>query len=173
MRALEIDGITGAKFIAVLNPDEGTVMIYNPGAGLGQDPRGSRRQDMRTGDGQFVSEYATETVLREWERGHVILEGGDPEYLTITAGSARKVVKWVRCDQSGTYSTANANGMEFIGGRWVFAGDKGYRVVQDRGTYEVRSYVGGGDGRRTALSEMTRDDAHDAAWSVAYGHLYR
>jgi hypothetical protein len=72
------------------------------------------------------------------------------------------------------YSTTRPDGMEFICNRWVFAGDKGYRVKPnddghgDDGTFNVYSYahtqervVG------TFGMNLTEDAAHELAASLA------
>lgn len=69
------------------------------------------------------------------------------------------------------YSTANESGMEFIANRWVFAGDKGYRVkANDDGTFRVVSYNASGErpvGWRPSQTAMTEADAHALAASLA------
>lgn len=69
------------------------------------------------------------------------------------------------------YSTASENGMEFICNRWVFTGDKGYRVkANDDGTFRVVSYTAAGE-RAVWLGpesdRMAEDAAHELAASLA------
>lgn len=71
------------------------------------------------------------------------------------------------------YSTARENGMEFIANRWVFAGDKGYRVQftgtgDTPGDWSVYSYAGAhmrlvGEWGR----DLTEEAAHELAASLA------
>jgi hypothetical protein len=163
MRVLEIVSATGYPLRAVLDRESGRVMFYG-GREFGDAPRGTRRQSERTPDGQFVAEYLTSDYL---SMPTVTLVGGEIMY-TLTVESMDAVVKWLRCDAKATYSTASRDGMEFIGGRWVFAGDKGYRVTPDGEMWRVDSYAGSST-RPTSINRLTEDDAHDAAWRIAYG----
>ncbi len=66
------------------------------------------------------------------------------------------------------YSTASETGMEFICNRWVFAGDKGYRVQftgtgETAGDWSVFSYAGA----HTRLVPGGRDLSEDAAHELA------
>lgn len=70
------------------------------------------------------------------------------------------------------YSTARENGMEFIANRWVFAGDKGYRVVFDGdGTTEndwaVYSYNAAESHLVYGGRDLTEEAAHELAASLA------
>jgi len=71
------------------------------------------------------------------------------------------------------YSTASETGMEFIGGRWVYAGDKGYRVVFD-GTeadgdrcWSVLSYNAAHTRPVHGGRNLTEDNAHAMAARLA------
>lgn len=163
MRVLEIESATGYPLRAVLDREAGRVLFYG-GREYGDAPRGTRRQSERTPDGQFVAEYLTGEFLAS---PTMTLYGGEPMW-TLSSAALDTVVKWLRCDVKATYSTARDNGMEFIGGRWVFAGDKGYRVKPDGELWRVDSYAGPSS-RPTSIGRLTEDDAHDAAWRLAYG----
>jgi hypothetical protein len=165
MRTLNIIGVTGVEFTAVWDMGAGEVMFFDSRF-KGDAERGTRRQDRRSVDGQFVSSYLSGVLIQRGDHS-LDLYGGESEW-TIPAVGMAKVRRWLRCGISGTYSTARENGMEFIGGRWVFAGDKGYRVVPDGDIFRVVSYAGGSE-RPVYLTEMTQDAAHDAAWDLAYG----
>lgn len=70
------------------------------------------------------------------------------------------------------YSTARPDGMEFICNRWVFAGDKGYRVVFDgtgesEGDYAVLSYAGAYTRPVYGGRGLTEDAAHELAARLA------
>jgi hypothetical protein len=68
-----------------------------------------------------------------------------------------------------TYSTASENGMAFIANRWVYAGDKGYRVKPtDDGTFNVYSYAHTSERVvGTFGMGLTEDAAHELAASLA------
>ncbi len=67
------------------------------------------------------------------------------------------------------YSTASENGMAFIANRWVFAGDKGYRVKRNdnTGRWFVVSYNATGERACYGMTGMTEDDAHATAARLA------
>lgn len=67
------------------------------------------------------------------------------------------------------YSTAPEDGMAFIGNRWVFAGDKGYRVKRNdnTGRWFVVSYHAVEESLCYGMTGMTEDDAHAAAARLA------
>ena len=66
------------------------------------------------------------------------------------------------------YSTANENGMEFIGNRWVYAGDKGYKVkAQKDGSFSVVRYNANGERPLYGGDGFSEDGAHELAASLA------
>jgi hypothetical protein len=165
MRTIDVQGVTGITFRAVWDREAGEVLFYDTRFS-GDAERGERRQDMWTADGQFVGSYTSDVLAQHGDHGINLCGGVDA--WALPAGSVATVRRWLRCGISGTYSTARENGMEFIGGRWVFAGDKGYRVRADGDTYRVVSYAGGLE-QPTYLAGMTLDAAHDAAWRMSHG----
>lgn len=67
-----------------------------------------------------------------------------------------------------SYSTANESGMEFICNRWVFAGDKGYRVRPNGdGTFSVVSYAHTSEDSVYGGRGLTEDAAHEMAARLA------
>lgn len=162
MRVLELRSCTGVVINAVMDRESGTVMFYD-GRFTGDAPQGSRRQDMRTPEGQFIGEYLVSDYL---SMPTVTLDGADVSR-ALASESMDLVVKWLRCARTGKYSTARENGMAFIANQWTYAGDQGYRVVPDGALWRVDSYAGPSS-RPTSISRLTEDDAHDAAWGLAY-----
>jgi hypothetical protein len=163
MRVLAVESVSGVPINAVLNRDSGRVMFYDA-RHTGDAPSGSRRQDLRTPEGHFIAEYSTGDYLIA---PTTVLYGNDYDR-KLTSESMDAVVKWLRCARTGKYSTARENGMAFIANRWTYAGDQGYRVVPDGTLWRVDSYAHT-DLRPTSIGRLTEDDAHDAAWRLAYG----
>jgi hypothetical protein len=166
MRTIDVQGVTGITFRAVWDREAGEVLFYDTRFS-GDAERGERRQDMWTADGQFVGSYTPDRLAQHGDHGINLCGGVDA--WALPAVSVATVRRWLRCGVSGTYSTARENGMEFIGGRWVFAGDKGFRVKPMGDAFNVYSYahtdsrpVYGGQG-------LSEDEAHDMAWRLSYG----
>lgn len=67
------------------------------------------------------------------------------------------------------YSTAREDGMEFIANRWVFAGDKGYRVKfnANTGRWFVVAYTARSERHVYGTLGMSEDDAHAYAAQLA------
>jgi hypothetical protein len=66
------------------------------------------------------------------------------------------------------YSTASPTGMEFIANRWVYAGDKGYRVKPNGDdTFRVVSYAHTEETPCYGAASMTEDEAHEVAARLA------
>lgn len=69
------------------------------------------------------------------------------------------------------YSTAAHNGMEYIGGRMVYTGPKGYRVQFTGGEgdkcWSVFSYAGAHTRLCFPYANLTEDEAHERAASLA------
>lgn len=69
------------------------------------------------------------------------------------------------------YPTGNANGMSFIGGRWVYTGPQGYRVQFTGGEgdacWSVFSYAGSSTSLCYGGTNLTEDDAHAFAARLA------
>lgn len=66
------------------------------------------------------------------------------------------------------YSTASENGMQFICNRWVYAGDKGYKVRPNGdGTYSVLSYAHTDERPTYGGMNLTEDAAHEMAARLA------
>jgi hypothetical protein len=67
------------------------------------------------------------------------------------------------------YPTGPENGMEFLGGHWVFTGPRGYRVRpnDDGTTFRVVSYNACGERPLPMGFRLTEPDAHALAERLA------
>lgn len=92
----------------------------------------------------------------EWDDGTVSVESMDD------GGQG-----WI-VERKRDYSTARENGMEFIANRWVFAGDKGFRVKPDGGgAFRVVSYAHTSERPVPGGVGLTEDAAHELAARLA------
>ena len=136
MRYLTLD-IHG-EFTAVLDRGEMEVLIYDPRF-KGDDPRGSRQQDMWTADGQFVTSALSGILIQRGDHPWNMV--GHIDRWTMNAHHFRYLRLWLRGVVSeGQFPTGD--GQSFINNRWVYTGPAGYRVrKRDDGMFNVVSYT--------------------------------
>lgn len=161
--ALNIDD----TFAAVLDREAMEVLIYDRRY-RGDDPRGSRRQDQRSVDGQFVTSILTGMLIQHGDNPWNMV--GHIDHWSLHAGQVQLLRTWIRgVLRDGEFPTGD--GTSFINNRWTYTGPAGYRVrKRDDGLYSVVSYTANRE--RVAgpfAASLGRDDAYALAATLANG----
>jgi hypothetical protein len=160
--ALNIEG----QFTAVLDTQAKEVLIYDPRF-TGEAPRGARRQDQWTADGQFITSILTGTAVQNGDNPWNMV--GHIDHWSMNAGQFRFLRTWIKGFLAdGKFPVGD--GTSFINNRWAYTGPAGYRVRERGDTYSVMSYTAHSERVvGTFGMDLSREDAYALATTLANG----